>query len=156
MRLATAFKCRYAFFELRLFQQVCVTGQNRHIFREVHAVLLVHRALVDGSRSERTGFELCDESSLAVKKIELVGVQRFLNRIDYYIHLVVGIKFGDLVTGTDSAALTLLQIAWAPGTFKLMDRHSPALSVYPCSEHTCRAKENTDIAVIHSLNDSLS
>ena len=156
MRLATAFKCRYALFELRLFQQVCVTGQNRHIFREVHAVLLVHRALVDGSRSERAGFELCDESSLAVEKIELVGVQRFLNRIDYHIHLVVGIKFGYLVTGTDSASLTLLQIAWTPRTFQLMNRDSPALGVYACSEHTCRTEQNTDIAVIHSLNDSLS
>ena len=29
--------------------------------------------------------------SLAVKKIELIGVQRFLNSIDDYIHLIISI-----------------------------------------------------------------
>ena len=41
-------------------------------------------------------------------------------------------------------------------TVQLMNRDSPALGVYACSEHTCRTEQNTDIAVIHSLNDSLS
>ena len=89
--LALTFKRGYALFEFRLFQQVGVTAENSHILREVHAVLFVHCALVDGSRTECAGFELVDERSLAMKKIELVGVQRFLHCVDDYIHLVVSV-----------------------------------------------------------------
>ena len=80
-----------ALFEFCFLQQVCISAENSHVFREIHTVLLVHCALVDGSRSECAGFELVDECRLAVKKIELIGVQRFLNSIDDYIHLIISI-----------------------------------------------------------------
>ena len=75
VRLALTFKRGYALFKFRLFQQVGVAAENSHILREVHAVLFIHRALVDSSRSECARFKLVDERSLAVKKIELVGIQ---------------------------------------------------------------------------------
>ena len=66
MRLSLTLQCGDALFKFRLFQQVSIATEDCHIFREVHAVLLVHCALVDGSRSECTGFELVDECRFAV------------------------------------------------------------------------------------------
>ena len=82
-------QCRNTLFKFRLVEKVGVTTENSHILREVHAVLLVHCTLVDGSRSECAGFELVDECRLAMEKIELVGIQRLLNGIDDYIHLIM-------------------------------------------------------------------
>ena len=91
VRLALTFKRGYALFKFRLFQQVGVAAENSHILREVHAVLFIHRALVDSSRSECARFKLVDECRLAMEKIELVGIQRLLNGIDDYIHLIISI-----------------------------------------------------------------
>ncbi len=52
-----------------------------------------------------------------MKKIELVGVQRLLNRVDNHIHLIVSIQFGNLVAGTDSATLALFEVARTPRAF---------------------------------------
>jgi hypothetical protein len=37
-----------------------------------------------------------------MSKIKLVAVQRFFDRIDNYIHLVIGEKFYDLIAFSDS------------------------------------------------------
>ena len=74
-RLALSLQRGNSLFELRLVQQVGVAGEQRHVLREVHARLLVHSPLVDGTRAHRTAFELADESLLAVQEVELVAVQ---------------------------------------------------------------------------------
>ena len=73
--LALTFQRRYTFFKFSLIKQISVTGENSHILREVHAVLLIHSTLINGTRSQSTGFELVNKCSLAVEKVELVGVQ---------------------------------------------------------------------------------
>ena len=57
------------------FQQVGIAGEQRHVFREIHARFFVHCPLVDGTRTHRTAFELAYESLLAVQEVELVAVQ---------------------------------------------------------------------------------
>ncbi len=49
------------------------------------------------------------------EKIELVGIQRFFYCIDDYVHFVVGVEFGNLVAGTDTSTIALLQITRAIG-----------------------------------------
>ena len=62
-------------FQFRLVQQVGIAGEQRHVFREIHARFFVHCPLVDGTRTHRTAFELAYESLLAVQEVELVAVQ---------------------------------------------------------------------------------
>ena len=70
-----------------------------------------------------------------MKKIELVGVQRLLNRVDNHIHLIISIQFGNLVAGTDSATLALFEVARTPRAFQFMDSDSSPLGVYASSQH---------------------
>ena len=72
VRLALTLQRGYAFFEFRLFQQVGIARQDSHVLREVHAVFLIHSSFVDSSRAECAGFELVDECSLAMEKVELI------------------------------------------------------------------------------------
>ena len=48
-----------------------IAGEQRHVFREIHARFFVHCPLVDGTRTHRTAFELAYESLLAVQEVEL-------------------------------------------------------------------------------------
>ena len=57
-RLSLALQRRHFLLQPRLVEQVRIAGQDSHVFREVHARLLVHRTLVDGSRTHRPAFEL--------------------------------------------------------------------------------------------------
>ena len=82
---------------------LCRIEEKRHIF-------LVHRSLVNGSRSQRTAFQLRDEGLLAVQEVELVRVKRLFHRIDDDINLVVGIQLGNLVTSTHTSTVTLCQV----------------------------------------------
>ena len=90
-RFAFTLQCSNALFKFRLVEKVGIAGKDSHIFGEVHARFLVHASLVNGSRSQCSAFELVDESCLAMEKIELVGVQRLLHRINNHINLIVSV-----------------------------------------------------------------
>ena len=62
--------------------------------------VFVRTALVDCAKPHRPAFELGYEGLLTVQEVELVRVQRLLNRIDYDIHLIISIQLGNLVAGS--------------------------------------------------------
>ena len=113
-RLAFPFKRCDAFLQFRLVEQVGVTGEQRHVLREIHARFLVHCPLVDGTGAHRPAFQLRDEGLLAVQQVELVRVQRLFHRIDDDIHIVPGKMLGYLVARPDTPSVTLLQVGRAP------------------------------------------
>ena len=116
LRIALALAPRLAFpfercdflLQFRLVEQVGVAGEQRHVLREVHARLLVHSPLVDGTRSQRAGLQLRDERLLAVQQVELVAVKRLLHGIDDDVHVVTGKMLGNLVARPDSPSILLV------------------------------------------------
>ncbi len=57
-RLALTLQGGNLLFQFRLVKQIGVAGEYRHILGKVHAGLLVHRSLVDSSRSQGTALQL--------------------------------------------------------------------------------------------------
>ena len=150
-RLALALQRGDFLFELRLVQQIRVAGEYRHVLREIHARLLVHRPLVDGSCAQRAAFQLTDERLLAMQQIELVRVQRLLHRIDNDIHLVVRIELGNLIAFPYCPSVTLGEVGRTPRRVEVMDRHRPPLGVHARAEHTRRAEQHTHVPLVHRL-----
>ncbi len=106
--------------------------------------------------AHRPAFELGYEGLLTVQEVELVRVQRLLNRIDDYIHLIISIQLGNLVAGSYGSAIPLSQVRGTPRRVQKMDANRSLLGIYTCSEHTRRTEQDSYIAAIHSLNDCLS
>ena len=94
---ALAFEGGNLFLQLGFVQQVGVAGEDGNVLGEVHAALLVHAALVDGTGTHRAFFELGDEQLLVVKQVEFVAVEGFLDGVVDNIDFVVGKEFGYLV-----------------------------------------------------------
>ena len=138
--------------QLRLVQQVGVSRQYRHVFRKIHARLLVHRSLVYGSRAHRAAFELRDERLLAVQQVELVRVQRFFHRIDDDIHPVVGVQLRYLVAFSHRPPVTLGEVGRTPRRVQVVDGHRPALGVHARTEHRGRAEQHAHISLVHRFD----
>ena len=148
-RLAFPFQCCNLLFQFRFVQQVGVARKDSHVLREVHARLLVHSALVDGSCAECAAFQLRNEHLLAVKKIKFVTVERLFNCIDDDIHLVLGKMLGNLIPCTHRTTVALLQIRRSPWRIQMMNRHSPFLSIDARAEHGSGAEQHADATVVH-------
>ena len=121
--------------QFRLVKQVCIARQDSHILREVHAVGLVHRSLVDGSCAHCAGLQLRDEGLLAVQQIKLVGIQCMLHGIDDAVHRVVIVQLCHLVALSHGTTIALLQVARPPGNVKMMDSHGPFLCIDTRAKH---------------------
>ena len=80
---------------------------------------------------------------------ELVGVERFLDGIQNHVHLVVGMVFRHLVSGSDAAAVALFEVAGAPRAVQMMNRYAPLLCVNPRTEHLGRAEQHADSSGVH-------
>ena len=70
-----------------------------------------------------------------MEKIELVRVKRFLYCIDDYVHFVIGVEFGNLVAGSDSSTVALLQITRTPRCVGMMNCDTPFLGVDSGTKH---------------------
>ena len=153
MRLTLTLQRGDALFKFRLLQQVGIPRKDSHVLGKVHAGVLIHRAFINRSRPKRATFQLRYECLLAVKKVELVGIQRPLHGVDYHIHLVVVVELCDLVALAYGTALALLQVAGTPRCVEFMDRDSPFLGIYACPQHGCRAEQHPYGSLVHSLYD---
>lgn len=149
---ALAFEGGYLLLQLGFVEQVGVAGENGDVLGEVHAALLVHAALVDGTGTHRTFFELGDEQLLVVKQVEFVAVEGFLDGVVDYIDFVVGKEFGYLVAFSYATAVALLQIFGRPGNVELMDGDAPALGIDSGAEHFGGTEEDADFAFVHGCD----
>ena len=95
--------------------------------------VFVRTALVDCAKPHRPAFELGYECLLAMQEVELVRVQRLLNRIDDYIHLIISIQLGNLVAGSYGSAIPLSQVRGTPRRVQMMDANRSLLGIYTCS-----------------------
>lgn len=149
---ALAFEGGYLLLQLGFVEQVGVAGEDGDVLGEVHAALLVHAALVDGTGTHRAFFELGDEQLLVVKQVEFVAVEGFLDGVVDYIDFVVGKEFGYLVAFSYATAVALLQIFGRPGNVELVDGDTPALGVDSGTQHFGGAEEDADFAFVHSCD----
>ena len=84
--------------QLGLLKQVVIAGEDGHILGEVHAVLFIHRSLVDDTRAKAVGLQLGDEELLVLKQVELITIEGTLHSVDDDIYIVIGVELGNLVT----------------------------------------------------------
>ena len=154
--LALALQCGDFLFQTSLVQQVGIAGKDSHVLREVQARFLVHAALVDGTCAHRPAFKLGNKGLLAVQQVELITVQRFFNRIDNHVHLVVGKKLGNLVALSHRPPIPLGEVGRSPRCIQMMKRNRPFLRVHARSEHTRRAEKHPYLPLVHGVYHRLA
>ena len=118
--------------ELCLVQQIGVTGKDCHELGEVHAVVLVHAALVDTAHGDCAVIDLVDEHLLVFQQIEFVGIKCLFRAVNHHIHHVAAPQFHGVALAY-RPAVALLHVSRSPGNLQMMHRYSPLLGVHPCS-----------------------
>ena len=91
-----------------------------------------------------------------MQQVELIAVQRFFNRIDNHVHLVVGKELGNLVALSHRPPVTLGEVGWSPRRIKMMERNRPFLRVHARSEHTRRAEQHPHLTFVHGIYHRLA
>ena len=74
-------------------QQIGVAGKDCHELGEVHAVVLVHAALVDTAHGDCAVIDLVDEHLLVFQQIEFVGIKCLSRAVNHHIHHVAAPQF---------------------------------------------------------------
>ena len=143
-------------FELGLLKKVVITRQHSHILGEVHAILFIHRTLVDDTRAKAVGLQLGDEELLVLQEVELVAVKCPLYGIDDDVDVIASKLLGNLIAGAPGTTVALLQIRRPPGYVDVMDGHSTFLGVYTCSQCRGRTEQHSDAALVHGFDQFLA
>ena len=91
-----------------------------------------------------------------MQQIELVAVQRLLHGVDDNIHVVPRKMLGNLVAGSNSPSVTLLQVGRTPRCIEVMDCHTPFLRIHARSEHTRRAEQHAHRPGVHGVYHRLA
>ena len=142
--------------QLGLLKQVVIAGEDGHILGEVHAVLFIHRSLVDDTRAKAVGLQLGDEELLVLKQVELITIEGTLHSVDDDIYIVIGVELGNLIARTSGTAITLLQVGGSPGYVDVMDCHGTLLGIDTRTKGRGGTEEHTDSAFVHGLDDLLA
>ena len=91
-----------------------------------------------------------------MQQIELVAVQRLFHRVDDDIHVVLGKMLGNLVPGSNTPSVTLLQVGRSPRCIKVMDGDASFLRIHARSEHTCGAEQHSHCPCVHGIYHRLT
>ena len=115
-----------------LVQQICIAGKDSHELGEVHAVVLVHAALVDTAHGDCAVIDLVDEHLLVFQQIEFVGVKCLFRAVYHHIHHIAAPQLHGVALAY-RPAVALLHVGRSPGNLQMMHRYRPLLGVYPCA-----------------------
>ena len=139
--------------EFCLVQEVVVARKDRYELGEIHAVVLVHRVLVDAPCRHRTTVDLVNEHLFVLQEIELVGIEFLFRAVDDDIDLVAAPQF-HRVALADGAAVALLQVGRSPRYIEVMHRHRPLLGIDARAEQRGRAEQHPNTPCIHILDNT--
>ena len=79
-----------------------------------------------------------------MQQVEFIAVKRLLHGVDDDIHLIVRMKFGDLVPLTHGSSVPLLQVGRTPRCVQMMDGNGTLLGIHARAEHRSGTEQYTD------------
>ena len=78
------------------------------------------------------------------------------HRVDDDINVVLGTMLGNLVPGSNTPSVTLLQVGRSPRCIKVMDGDASFLRIHARSEHTCGAEQHSHCPCVHGIYHRLT